>query len=68
MKEYLVMLIVFMGTIFFFGWFLGSLIIAWIIIGRAALHTKGVSLAHDGVASYPFYLAWPFYLVKFKNV
>nr|WP_282765602.1 hypothetical protein [Alteromonas macleodii] len=68
MKEYVVMLFVFMGTLFLFGWFLGSLIIAWIIIGRAALHTKGVSLAHDGIASYPFYLAWPFYLVTFKTV
>ncbi len=68
MKEYLVMLLVFMGTIFLFGWFFGSLIIAWITIGRAALHEKGVNLANDGIASYPFYLAWPFYLAKFKNV
>jgi len=68
MKEYLVMLFVFMGSILLFGWFVGSLIIAWIIIGRAALYKKGVNLANEGIASYPFYLAWPFYLAKFKSV
>ena len=64
MKEYLVMLLVFMGSILVFGWFVGSLIIAWIIIGRAALYNKGINLANEGIASYPFYLAWPFYLLR----
>ncbi len=51
MKEYLVMLLVFMGSILVFGWFVGSLIIAWIIIGRAALYNKGINLANEGIAS-----------------
>ena len=68
MKEYLVMLLVFMGTIFLLGWFVGTLFIAWIIIGRAALLKKGVNLGNDGLASYWFYFAWPFYLAKFKTV
>ncbi|WP_338854000.1 hypothetical protein WE348_20445 (plasmid) [Alteromonas macleodii] len=64
MKEYLVMLLVFMGSILLFGWFIGSLIIAWIIIGRAALYTKGVNLANEGIVSYLFYSAWPYYLLS----
>lgn len=64
MKEYLVMLFVFMGSILLFGWFVGSLFIAWIIIGRAALYNKGVNLANEGIVSYFFYSAWPFYLLS----
>jgi len=64
MKEYLVMLLVFMGTILLFYLFVGALFIAWIIIGCAALYNKGVNLANEGVVSYLFYMAWPFYLLN----
>lgn len=68
MKEYLMMLLVFMATILVLGWFFGSLIIAWVIVGRATLYQKGVILGNDGLASYWFYFAWPIYLAKFKRV
>ena len=67
MKEYIVMLLVFIVTLFIFGWFFGALFIAWIISGRAALYKKGIDLSEDGIASYWFYFAWPFYLRKFQN-
>ena len=67
MKEYLLMLFVFMGAIFLFGWFFGTLLISWIIVGRAALKKEGVHLGSDGLSSYWFYLAWPVYMAKLRN-
>lgn len=66
-KEYPVMLFVFMGALFILGWALGSLLVAWFIVGRAALYKKGVDLHEDGIMSYWFYFAWPFYVRKFRK-
>jgi|GEM_PF-1666189 len=68
MKEYLIMLLVFTGLIFLFKWFIGSLLVAWLIVGRAALAKKGVDLSGDGLASYWFYFAWPYYINKYDNL
>lgn len=64
MKEYLVMMFVFMVAFFLFGWLFGPLLISWLIVGRATLYNKGVNLSNDGIACYLSYLAWPFYLYR----
>lgn len=67
MKEHFFMLLMFMASIYLLGWFFGVTLISWIIVGRAAFLKKGISLANDGLVSYWFYIAWPFYLNKQNN-
>lgn len=68
MKEYLIMLLVFTGLILLFEWFIGSLLVAWLIVGRAALTKKDVDFSGSDLASYWYYFAWPYYINKYDNI
>ena len=67
MKEYLVMLLVFMVLMVTFGFFVSAFIISWLIVGRVVLIKKGVSTHDKGVLIYLFYLGWPYYS-RNKNI
>lgn len=62
LKEYIVMLIIFMVIMVVFDFMFSAIIISWLIIGRATLIKRGVKTKSEGFLIYWFYFTWPRYI------
>lgn len=61
LKEYLIMLVIFIMLMIAFSFTFSAIIISWLIAGRAILIKKGVKTEGEGFLIYWFYLTWPCY-------